>query len=402
MRDETSSLTKQFSRRLVAEALLHGAPASRARLSRETGLSKQTISLIIADLEAEGWVRPIGETKGAVGRRAVSYDLASDAALSVGVDLGGSKVSVALADLVGRTLAETTEATDRRGGAHVFRQVQAIARALAKSCAADLSRARSIVVGMPGVVDPKTGGVALAPNIRGLSEISAPRLLSELFGAPVAIENDVNLAMLGEAWRGSARGAQNAAFLALGTGVGLGLIVNGQLARGASGAAGEIAYLPIGKDIDSDAAREIGAFELEVGSAGILGRYNKSASVERHTVREVFDQLAQGERAAIKAIDATARSVALAVTSLAALLDPEMVVLGGSVGVRPELVERVRAAMPKLYSRPVDVRASALGARAGLVGAVSLAANRLHNNLFGLSGVPGELSLPQPAARDAA
>jgi predicted NBD/HSP70 family sugar kinase len=218
--------------------------------------------------------------------------------------------------------------------------------------------------------------------------------LADLFGLPVAIENDVNLAVLGEAWRGCALGAQNLAFLAIGAGVGLGLIVNGQLACGANGAAGEIAYLPIAKDLTSQAAREIGAFELEVGSAGVLGRYNKAAAAQRHTVREVFDRLNAGEHAAVKAIDATAHSVALAVTALAALLDPEMIVLGGSVGVRLELVERVRAALPALYSRPIDVRASALGARAGLVGAISLAANRLHNTLFGLSGVPGDLSLP--------
>ena len=99
---EPSSLSKQYSRRLVGEALLHGAPLSRARLARETGLSKQTISLVIADLEAEGWVRPIGISKGAIGRSAVSYDLANDAALSIGVDLGGTKVSVALADLARR------------------------------------------------------------------------------------------------------------------------------------------------------------------------------------------------------------------------------------------------------------------------------------------------------------
>ena len=93
---------------------------------------------------------------------------------------------------------------------------------------------------MPGVVDPETGAVALVPNIRDLSSINTPRLLADLFGQPVVIENDVNLAMLGEVWQGCAHGAQDAAFLAIGTGVGLGLIVNGRLVRGARGAAGEV------------------------------------------------------------------------------------------------------------------------------------------------------------------
>ena len=392
------SLPKQYSRRLVAEALLHDAPISRAALARATGLSKQTMSLVIADLEGEGWVRSVGVSKGAVGRTAVSYDLARDAALSVGVDLGGTKVSVAIADLLGKALAEATEPTDPRGGGHVMRQVHQLACRLAAQKRLDFARVRSVVVGMPGVVNPDTGAVDLVPNIRGLSSIRVPNVLAELFGQPVVIENDVNLAMLGESWQGCAQGASNAAFLALGTGVGLGLIVNGRLARGAKGAAGEIAYLPLGRDLESEDARTIGAFELEVGSAGILKRYRESGGRDADSVRELFDRLEAGEPAARETIEATGRAIALAITALESILNPEIVVLGGSIGIRTELADRVRALLGSVFARSVDVRVSALGARAGLVGAVSLAVNRLHNELFGMSSVPKDLSLPGRAA----
>lgn len=397
-----TSISKQYSRRLVAEVLLHDAPQSRAGLSRATGLSKQTTSLVIADLEAEGWVRPVGVSKGAIGRRAVSYDLARENALSVGVDLGGTKASVAIADLVGKTLAEITEPTDRRGGAHVLRQVHALARRLASAEGLDLKRARSVVVGMPGVVDPESGAVHLVPNIRGLSSISVPKVLADLFGQAVAVENDVNLAMMGEAWQGCARGAQNAAFLALGTGVGLGVIADGRMARGARGAAGEIAYLPVGDDLNSPEARRVGAFELEVGAEGILRAYRARGAAPVASVRDLFDRLEAGDAAADAAIDATARWLALSITSIAAILDPELVVLGGSIGARPELAERVRAAIGAYFARPVDIRTSALGSRAGLVGAVSLAVNRLHNDLFGMSKAPKELTLPNLDGRAAA
>jgi predicted NBD/HSP70 family sugar kinase len=402
MAKDASSLSKQYSRRVVAEELLHQAPLSRAALARATGLSKQTMSLVIAELEAEGWVRSVGISRGAVGRTAVSYDLARDAAFSIGVDLGGTKVSLAIADLVGETIAEVTEPTEPRGGVHVFHQVHELARRLAATRGLDFSRAHSVVVGMPGVVDPETGAVQLVPNIRGLSSISAPKVLADLFGQPVVIENDVNLAMFGEAWRGCAQGAQDAALLAIGTGVGLGLIVNGGIARGAKGAAGEIAYLPIGADLESPDALNVGAFELEVGAAGILRRYRSRGAERVDSVRELFDRVAAGDPAALDAIDSVARTVALAATALAAILDPELIVLGGSIGVRAELADRVRAATRSLYARPIDIRVSALGARAGLVGAVSLAVNRLHNALFGMSGVPKELSLPSHVARSAA
>ena len=402
MTKDASSLSKQYSRRLVAEVLLHRAPLSRAALARATGLSKQTISIVIAELEAEGWVRSVGISKGAIGRTAVSYDLARDAALSVGVDLGGSKVSLAIADLVGKTVGEITEPTDRRGGAHVLRQVHEIAVRLAAREGLNLARARSVVVGMPGVVDPETGAVALVPNIRDLSSINTPRLLADLFGQPVVIENDVNLAMLGEVWQGCAHGAQDAAFLAIGTGVGLGLIVNGRLVRGARGAAGEVSYLPIGGDLEFREARAVGAFELEVGAAGILRRYRACGADAVGSVRELFERLEAGDAVALKTIEATARTVALALTAVEAVVDPELIVLGGSIGIRPELVERVRSALRSLFARPFDIRVSTLGARAGLVGAISLAVNRLHNDLFGMSGLPKELSVPGVGAGRAA
>ena len=134
---------------------------------------------------------------------------------------------MAIADLVGKTIGEITEPTDRRGGAHVLRQVHEIAVRLAANAGLDLRRAQSVVVGMPGVVNPETGTVALVPNIRDLSSINTPKLLADLFGLPVVIENDVNLAVLGEVWQGCAHGAENAAFLAIGTGVGLGFEIFG-------------------------------------------------------------------------------------------------------------------------------------------------------------------------------
>ncbi len=94
-----SLLVRQFSRRAVAEALLHLGPISRAELAKETGLSKQTMSEVMAALESEGWARPAGRTSGAVGRSALRYEVARDAAFSLGVDLGGTKVIAALADL---------------------------------------------------------------------------------------------------------------------------------------------------------------------------------------------------------------------------------------------------------------------------------------------------------------
>jgi predicted NBD/HSP70 family sugar kinase len=402
MSADHASLAKQFSRRIIAEALLHNGPISRADLARTTGLSKQTTSLVIAELETAGWVKPVGLAKGGVGRNAVNYEVAGDAAYSLGVDLGGTKVTAAIANLVGEIVAEVTEPTDPRGGRAVLQQIRGLADRICGDIGIKTERIRSAVVGMPGVVDPATGAVALVPNIKGLSDLSVPQVLAEAFGREVGVENDVNLAVLGEAWQGCARQCENAAFLALGTGVGLGLIVNGKLVRGAAGAAGEIAYLPIGGDLTSPDALSVGAFELEVGAAGILRRHRAIGGASAPTVRDLFACLDAGDEAANQTLEAIAATIALAITAVQSIVDAELVILGGSIGVRPELVERVQKRMGAVFARKATIRASALGARAALVGAVSLAVHRLHNELFRISGLPLELTLPATSLASAA
>lgn len=298
--------------------------------------------------------------------------MATGAAHHVGVDLGGTKVMAALADDAGNIRAEITEPTDSRGGVHVLEQIHALAGRLAGTGEMEPDAIGGVAVGMPGVVHPRTGTVALGHNIRGLADLNVPRALGALFGRTVQVENDVNLAVLGESWKGSARGCANVGFLSLGTGTGLGLLVNGRLVRGASGAAGEISYLPLGDDLTSDRALQIGAFELEVGSYGIAGRYRTEGGVGANSVRDIFARL-QTDSIADAVVGHVAHNVALAIVALQSLLDLDKVILGGSIGVRPELVQRVREAVARFFARPVDVGASTLGSRAGLVGAVAAA-----------------------------
>jgi predicted NBD/HSP70 family sugar kinase len=295
-------------------------------------------------------------------------------------DLGGTKLAAALADARGRIVAEMTEPTDPRGGAFVTQQIAACAEKLAQSVGIVTSPSH-VMVGIPGAIDPRTSRVSQIPNIAGLEDVDVLGLLRGRFGPDVAIENDVNLAMLGEQTLGCASGCHNAAFLALGTGTGLGLLINGKLFRGARGAAGEISDLPIARDPASQVPSSIGAFELEVGSVAIVDRYRRQGGTTAATVRDIFRLLEEGDEVAASVLDATARWVALAVVTLQSLLDLELIVFGGSIGVRPELHERVRLALPSLFSRPITIAPSKLGDRAGLLGAVCAAARSLRETL---------------------
>ena len=291
-----------------------------------------------------------------------------------GADLGGTKLAAAIADAHGRILAELTEPTDGRGGAHVAEQIAACAAKLAQTVGVEVTRARHVMVGVPGAIDPRTGRISMIPNIAGLEDFDVLGYLCGRFGPDVAIENDVNLAMLGEHSLGCARGCRNAAFLALGTGTGLGLLIDGKLFRGTHGAAGEIADLPIARHPTAPVPSTSGAFELEVGSQAIVERYRSQGGTRAITVRDIFGLLEQGDELAAFVLDTTAHWVALAVVTLQSLLDLELIVFGGSIGVRPELYERVRRALPALSSRPITIAASQLGDRAGLIGALCAAA----------------------------
>jgi len=294
-------------------------------------------------------------------------------------DLGGTKLAAAVADARGQIVAELTEPTDRRGGAHVAEQIAACADKLAQAVGIEAARVRHVMVGVPGAIDPLTGRVSLTPNIAGLQDFDVLGYLRGRFGPDVAIDNDVNLAMLGEQELGCAGGCRNAAFLSLGTGAGLGLLIDGKLFRGARGSAGEIADLPIGRDPTS-LTPATHAFELEVGSPAIVDRYRRQGGTAAATVRDIFRLLEEGDPLAAAVLDTTARWVALAVATLQSLLDLELIVFGGSIGVRPELYERVQQALPALFSRPINIAPSRLGDRAGLIGAVCAAAQALSQN----------------------
>jgi predicted NBD/HSP70 family sugar kinase len=298
-----------------------------------------------------------------------------DADYCFAADLGGTKLAAAIADSQGRVVAELTEPTDPRGAAYVAEQIAACADKLAHIVGIDVTRARHVMVGIPGAIDPRTGRVSLIPNIPGLEDFDVLGFLRGRFGSDVAIENDVNLAMLGEHALGCANRCRNAAFLALGTGAGLGLLIDDKLYRGTRGSAGEIADLPIGRDPTSQIPSA--TFELEVGSHAIVDRYWREGGTAAATVRDIFRLLEQGDEVAASILDTTARWVAVAVVTLQSLLDLELIVFGGSIGVRPELYQRVQRALPDLFSRPITTAPSQLGDRAGLIGAAWAAGQAL-------------------------
>ncbi|MEV6694411.1 ROK family protein [Micromonospora sp. NPDC051196] len=289
-----------------------------------------------------------------------------------GVDLGGTKVRAALADLAGHIVAEDVLATDPRGGVAVAAQIDTLLRRLAVRGGVDWSDVRMTAVGLPGAPDPATGTVDLSPNVSDLGALDVRTELTRRLGHPVVLDNDVNMAAAGERWLGSGRTHRHFVFVAVGTGIGMGIVLDGELVRGARGAAGEISYLPLGTDPFDPANQVRGALEEAVAGSALSGRY-QAATGEQVSVPVVFDRAAAGDQTARAAIDEEARLIALAVVAITAVLDPEAVVLGGGIGARVELVEPVRRWVAALSADLPLIKTSQLGDRAGLLGAIAVA-----------------------------
>lgn len=388
-----ASLPRQFSARLIFEAILRQGTLSRADMAKVTGLSKQTVSEVIGAFEQQGWVEPAGQSSGKVGRTALLYQLRGDAAYAAGIDLGGTKIALSLADLTGRMVAETIVRTPAQGGYAVLAQIVLLLRQQLAARDIPYSRLKSVTVGTPGVLQPETGSIAYSPNISGLDNIDVLAYLRQHLAVPVQIENDANMALIGEYSAGAASQINNVIFIALGTGLGMSLMINGQLIRGHRGLAGEIGYLPLGPDLMSADARKYGALEAETGTDGILRRYVAKGGSPSLTVRDMFDRLPH-DVLARQTLQETAYWMALGIVSASVIVDPQRVIMGGSVGMREELLAMIKTEVNCLSLFPPDIECSQLGSRAGVIGAVATALGNIHLTQFGAGALPVVLSSP--------
>ncbi|PZX13001.1 putative NBD/HSP70 family sugar kinase [Palleronia aestuarii] len=375
-------------RRVLREILLRG-PISRAELARITGVSKPTMSEVFRELEEDGWVQVSGRRQGKVGRSAMVYSVAPQRALVFGADVGGTKIRAALVDMTGEIVAETVVATEPSGGDFVVAQIADLADDLAREADVGRSRILAGTIGLPGAFDAATGRLMMVPNIEGLEGSAIRDRLEARLGFSVSIGNDVNMAAKGEQWRGAGAGLSSFAFIALGTGIGMGVINENRILSGARGAAGEIATLPVGADPYDSRTFRSGALETAVGSAAIKDRYEALGGERDLDVRRIIDRLSEDDHRAARVLDEVARCVGAAILAVCAVVDPARVILGGSIGSRQEVLSRVRMAVAGCMPAPPSITISQLGSRAGLLGTLAEGSENLWNELFEADGDSG-------------
>lgn len=376
------------------DVLLREGSASRAGLSRTTGLSKQTMSEVIRVLTERGWVRESGMISGGVGRSAVRYEVDAAAGCVLGIDLGSSTIRATVANIAGAIVLDSEVPADPAGGMRLIEQIGALKTSILAQAGLPASKLLHATVAIPGVMDPASGRLSLAPNLDDMGTIDVASSIRQALDCKVTFENDVNAGAIGEYWETHQPSEGYFGFISIGTGVGLGILVDGKLLRGAAQAAGEVGYLPLGSDPFAPLSVERGALENALGAAGISGRYHLAGGPAGTPVRDIFDRYNEGQRAAIVTVEESARLAALLVATVTAVIDPAKIVMGGNIGGRPELVELIRKILPTCTRHPVPIECGRLGPRATVVGAAAIALGELHNSLFSPRELPNKRDVP--------
>jgi predicted NBD/HSP70 family sugar kinase len=373
-------LLRELTDQSVLDVVFTTGAVTRAEIARQTGISKPTINEAVRRLERVGLLRPAGSQTGRPGRVATFYEVASDAGFVVAVDLNPSAIGVTAGDLFGATFAEWSYPPPRQP-AGVADQLRAAVATAVERGRAGSGPLLAVAVSVANPVDPSGAVIALAdtPYPEGL--IQPAEVLAGQFDVPLLVENDVNLAAIAERFEGAGRDIPSFAYLHVGAGLGLGLIINGTLVRGSRGAAGEIGYLSLGFGSPDEHDRH--GLARAVAAHGFAPRRRGDELQDAITVaRDVFDRAATGDAEALAVIEREGQAIGEAAAAVCAIVDPDLIILGGPIGTRPTLLPPVQRTVDKLAPIPTPVLTGTIAEAAPLRGALALALQRARADLW--------------------
>lgn len=374
----TTSVLRVMNERAVFERIRQLGPVSRPQLAEATGLSKPTISLALANLERSGLVRDVGLRTGNAGRAALLYEMRPDAGWVIGVDVGRAWLRLALANLAGEVVQRREERAHSRAAHTLVAQIGELVGGLAAGAGLSYGDITYTVIGSPGVFAQNSSRMQLAPNLPGWNRPGVIEALRDTLGSRFTVDNDINLAALGEQAYGRGKGISNFVFVSVGTGIGMGIVIDGRLYRGSRGAAGEISFLPLG-EIDPSTAtpgeRRRGLLESAASADGVVAIARRLGMPGRLNAKQIFEAARRGDATAQAVVRVEVEQLARAVAAIASVLDPELVVFGGGVGRNGDLLiapleERLREL---LGLEPPALVVSALGDDAVVLGALATA-----------------------------
>ncbi|WP_044480683.1 ROK family glucokinase [Paenibacillus antibioticophila] len=306
----------------------------------------------------------------------------------IGVDLGGTAIKVGICSEEGQLLHTYEGPTEKEKGPDtVVGNIEKYVRLVVEQSPFEWDQVAGVGAGVAGFTNVKEGIIILAPNV-GLKDLHIREILEGRLGKPVKIDNDANVAALGEAWGGAGKGVENCVCYTLGTGVGGGIIINGKIYQGFSGMAGELGHVSVVPDLEAIqcGCGKMGCLETVSSATGIIkmakdavarGERTSLAQVENIMAKDVFDAAKLGDEAAIRIVNRAAFYLGKSMAATAVILNPELFIIGGGVSYAGDILfDEIRSVFAKLTPEPVQkglrIVPATLGNDAGTVGAAGL------------------------------
>lgn len=343
------ALVRQINLSLVMNILRTQAPISRAALAQATGLNKATVSDLVFDLMERGFIREVGMKSSGTGRPATLLTLHPAAGFIVSCEIAVDFIEVLVTDFAPEVFWQVKERTSPEMGQQAIleRTLALLFQAVEKGRATE-APLFGVAIGVPGMVDSTSGTLLFAPNL-GWNNVELLAFFEKAnFGAPVFVDNEANLAALGEHYFGAARGYDNVLYLSGNIGLGGGVVRDGHLCRGVSGVASEFGHMTMNPDGELCNCGNRGCWETQV-SQKALYRYldefinaGKKSTLEHlsgnYSVESIVDAARMGDEAAILALEKTGRHLGIGIASLLNALNPELVVLGGMLSLAADFL----------------------------------------------------------------
>lgn len=306
----------------------------------------------------------------------------------IGVDLGGTNIKVGICDEQGKLLHTFEGPTGAENGADfVLERIAQYVRQIVEDSPFDWEQVAGIGAGLAGFMDIPEGFVKFSPNLLW-TNVPAKKLLEGFLGKTVKIDNDANVAALGEAWAGSGTGIPNVVCYTLGTGVGGGIIINGKIHQGTTGMAGELGHMSVVPDIEAIQCPcgQMGCLETVSSATGIVRMANEAvergertslALHEKIEAKHVFDAAKSGDEVSLRIVNRAAYYIGRSMAAVAVVVNPKRFILGGGVSKAGEILfqpirETFKKYTPEVAAEGVEIVAATLGNDAGIVGAAGL------------------------------
>jgi len=374
----------------ILDAVRRHGPISRAALAHRAELSPPTVSALVDDLvDRRGLLRNVGKGASSGGRRPLMVDFNADYGYVAGLDIGSRSLRFVLGDLRGNVVRRREERTPTTSRTAILNAITSGIRHLFTDADLDMSKLFAIGAGAPGMTDVTKGRVISAVNLKGWTDVPLRDLLQDEFGVPAFVDNDVNMAALGEQWAGCAKNCPNFVFIALGAGVGAGIVIDGRLHRGSRWYAGEISHMHLDHRRWSVDYGEVGFLESFAGAEAIARQGQRLRGHDGRVVpsadgaAEVFEAARYGDARAAAVVQQVAVYLGAAVANIAAVLDPALIVFGGGIShVGDQLLQPVREVVSRIVPNVPEIRLSAAGDDAQVFGSLYSALQLADVRLF--------------------